>query len=717
MNSLKNNFFGIIFFFSITISSSSLDYQNLIRPVSFSDYGTVGLLNMPSARMMQEGSLAFHWSAAQPYFRGSIVATPFDWFEALYKYTDINDLQYSRYKAFSGGQSLKDKGFDVKFVIKKESDLFPQLAVGFRDIGGTNRFAAEYLVATKMINNFDITLGMGWGNLAGRETIKNPLSSFSNTFNVRGNSGEQGFSGDFSPDAWFAGKKSSFFGGFEYFPNFSSKLRFKAEFDSTNFNTEGERPLPQKTPINYGLHYRFSNTLNFHLGFIRGNTLQFGFSVKGTFSDRHPYRNKRDPIIFEETFRASIIKNNIAKRNERALYLATLDRLKKNDIYLQAAEISNDEIHVVYSQGKHQHSLRAAGRTAQLINQLANDEIQTIKISHLNGPAIMNTVEIPRFYLKQTIPDRDYQSMQYVTKIYQEDIDWEEFEYVPTPILPSVKWGIAPAVRSHIGGPDGFYFGELYLRGDARVLFTRNIQLTAMSSFSIGDNFKRLKLPSDSVLPHVRTDIVQYLKKGTGFNITRLQLDYLAQPAQSFYSRLSVGIFEEMFAGIGAEVLYRPFGSPLAIGLEVIDAYQRDYDQMFDLRDYNILTGFLTTYYKHDPSNILFTLKGGRFLAGDSGVTFDFSRRFKSGFYVGAFITKTDVSAEEFGEGSFDKGFYFSFPIDIFLNSYSAGRTAFGLKPLTRDGGASVITGSSLYGISFPGNFNNLQDEWDTFYD
>ena len=32
---------------------------------------------------------------------------------------------------------------------------------------------------------------------------------------------------------------------------------------------------------------------------------------------------------------------------------------------------------------------------------------------------------------------------------------------------------------------------------------------------------------------------------------------------------------------------------------------------------------------------------------------------------MGAFATKTDISAYEFGEGSFDKGIYFSIPLDI----------------------------------------------------
>ena len=99
---------------------------------------------MPTARMLPQGSLSLHWSRAQPYFRGSIVANPFDWFEALYKYTDINDRLYSPNSSFSGGQSLKDKAFDAKFRLFKETEYIPEVALGFRDLGGTNRFASEF---------------------------------------------------------------------------------------------------------------------------------------------------------------------------------------------------------------------------------------------------------------------------------------------------------------------------------------------------------------------------------------------------------------------------------------------------------------------------------------------------------------------------------------------------------------------------------------------
>ena len=96
------------------------------------------------------------------------MAYPFSWLEASYQYVDINNQLYSPIKQFSGSQSLKDKSFDFKVRLMKESQIFPAVALGFRDIGGTNLFGAEYLTFSKYINNFDFT---------------NPLES-SNNFNI-----------------------------------------------------------------------------------------------------------------------------------------------------------------------------------------------------------------------------------------------------------------------------------------------------------------------------------------------------------------------------------------------------------------------------------------------------------------------------------------------------------------------------------------------------
>ena len=124
--------------------------------------GTIGLIQNPTARFNKAGTIGFSWSQRDPYINGSILAYPFDWLEASYQYTDINNALYSRVKRFSGNQSYKDKGFDFKFMLFKESLYIPQVAVGFRDAAGTSKFASEYLVLSKFYRNFDFTFGIGW---------------------------------------------------------------------------------------------------------------------------------------------------------------------------------------------------------------------------------------------------------------------------------------------------------------------------------------------------------------------------------------------------------------------------------------------------------------------------------------------------------------------------------------------------------------------------
>ena len=119
--------------------------------------------------------------------------------------------------------------------------------------------------------------------------------------------------------------------------------------------------------------------------------------------------------------------------------------------------------------------------------------------------------------------------------------------------------------------------------------------------------------------------------------------------------------------------------------------------------------------WDNNKSNILFNLSYGKYLAGDRGYTFDLSRVFDSGLRTGFYFTRTNVSFELFGEGSFDKGFYFSIPLDIFRNSYSRGSLDFKFAPLTRDGGQKLLINKSLKGIIFNSNEYSINKYWDDY--
>ena len=136
--------------FSNIFYSSILDYYPYRVAPSSSNYGNTGIIEMPNARMMPEASLRFNFSSSFPNEFTSLTASPFSWLEATYRYTEVKDKKYgpSRY---SGNQTLKDKGFDIKAQIMSESYYIPALAVGLRDIAGTGLFSSEYIVSSKKL--------------------------------------------------------------------------------------------------------------------------------------------------------------------------------------------------------------------------------------------------------------------------------------------------------------------------------------------------------------------------------------------------------------------------------------------------------------------------------------------------------------------------------------------------------------------------------------
>ncbi|SVD93484.1 uncharacterized protein METZ01_LOCUS446338, partial [marine metagenome] len=121
--------------------------------------------------------------------------------------------------------------------------------------------------------------------------------------------------------------------------------------------------------------------------------------------------------------------------------------------------------------------------------------------------------------------------------------------------------------------------------------------------------------------------------------------------------------------------------------------------------------------YYQLPQGVHAQLLLGKYLAGDKGATLDLSRRFNTGFTLGIFATKTNLSTEEFGEGSFDKGFYFAIPTDLFYPSYEPGFISFGLHPLTKDGGAILNHQNPLYSLFGDSTKSSLLRDWDDILD
>ena len=129
-------FLAFVFFLASSVFAGIDDYYpNPVTPNS-SNYGNTGILEIPNARFMQEASLRFNFSSSYPFEFTAVTASPFPWLEATYRYTELKNKQYGP-SNYSGNQTFKDKGFDLKIRLLKEDSYYPSLAVGLRDLAGT----------------------------------------------------------------------------------------------------------------------------------------------------------------------------------------------------------------------------------------------------------------------------------------------------------------------------------------------------------------------------------------------------------------------------------------------------------------------------------------------------------------------------------------------------------------------------------------------------
>jgi hypothetical protein len=250
-----------------------------------------------------------------------------------------------------------------------------------------------------------------------------------------------------------------------------------------------------------------------------------------------------------------------------------------------------------------------------------------------------------------------------------------------------------------IGGPNGYVLYQLSAEGRAKLHFREDTWLQGRVDISLLNNFSTYVDDGSSSLPRVRTHVRNYLTSSL-VTMPNLQLIHAGKLMENQYYSAYAGYLEMMYAGFGAEWLYRSLDSPIAFGIDVNRVQQRDFYQDAKLREYQVGTGHATLYWDTGWNDVSANISAGRYLAGDTGVTVVMSRVFQNGISFGGYFTKTNVSAEQFGEGSFDKGLYVIIPFDAMLTKSGSKSGLLAWHPLVRDGGAKLQREVPLYDMT-----------------
>ncbi|MGE5526742.1 MAG: YjbH domain-containing protein [Rhodospirillaceae bacterium] len=655
-----------------------------------SDWGNVGLLQTPTARMFDTGHFWFHIDRTYPYTQGNVFLQPFSWMEAGFRYTSVSNRLYGPAE-LSGTQAYKDKSIDVKLHLWEESAHVPQIALGLRDVAGTGLFSGEYLVASKRTNMLDWSLGIGWGYVGGRGNLRNPLSSISSRFDTRKTDVGQG--GNFAFGSYFRGA-TSLFGGVQYQTPWE-KLIVKLEYDGNNYQHEPQaNNLPQHSPFNFGLVYRAGKSADISLGIERGNKVMLGLTLHSQLDGLSAPKSQDPP-------RVPVAPNRPAQfpdweRTARDIGAQTQWHVSEIMQRGRELRLTVDDPSAVYWRERVDRAAAVLHRDSP-----ANVDRFTLAYRQRGEEVAEHIVDRDTWVKQQTQPVPPSEQRDAV--IARAPAPAAPYEPTGSVVYenrqPRFEHGLGLNYIQTLGGPDGFVLYQVSAVERAKYRFRDDTWLQGAVRARLVDNYDKFKYTAPSNLPRVRTFLREYLTTST-ITMPYLQLTHVGKLTDSQYYSVYGGYLEEMFGGVGAEWLYRPFRSPVAYGIDVNEVRQRDFHQDFGFRDYRTTTGHATLYWDTGWNDVLVTASAGRYLAGDMGGTLQVSRVFKNGVSIGAFATRTNVSKEQFGEGSFDKGIFVSIPFDAFLTKSSDTIGTFLWKPLTRDGGAKLARQVQLYDVT-----------------
>jgi hypothetical protein len=255
----------------------------------------------------------------------------------------------------------------------------------------------------------------------------------------------------------------------------------------------------------------------------------------------------------------------------------------------------------------------------------------------------------------------------------------------------------------------GFFFndpsGALRYEVSANATYDRRLAagtyLNSDFKLNVIENVSGVTQASNSLLPHVRTDIAEY-KRGDRFKLNKLLINQYLNPAERVYARVSGGFYEEMYRGIGGQALYLPKQSHWAADVSVDALQQRDFKGWFGKRDYQTVTALGALHYRL-PYDITVTGRAGRFLARDVGARFELKRRFQSGIEIGLWYTRTDgkdITTPGAPQSPYhDKGVFLSIPINTMLLADTQAAANMSISPWTRDVGQMVQSPGDLYDL------------------
>jgi hypothetical protein len=640
--------------------------------------GQTGLIHMPDARVEADGAWRFGVSNTDPYLSVWSSVTFLPRLELSARYMTLDGVP-----GFSDPTlgDYRDKSFDAKVVLWEESPMMPAIAIGSQDYFGTRLFTARYLTVSKRLGEFDWTVGVGDRRIDGA------------------------------------------FGGVRYTPARANRWSVVAEYDANDYRNDFRAEISganaRSGGATYGVEYRYGwlgAQISHQHGEWAGNLY---VTVPLMRSEFIPKIDEPKPAAVDGARVPSAEWLADAGHAHRLARL--LDRQGFRDVHIR---LNGAVLELALTHDRITAIGRAVGRAARSARAAGPADITALRIVYTVSEQPLVTYEfadlvmLDRYFdshgLKPTDAPvqitfasiEDAAALRQAVTLALDDAPTPDRDEEYVRYRPSTRWLDGAAlfpfnVRIFFNDPGNPLRYDTFSAVTYHRRLGRGLYVDGGARLTLTENVSDIRQSSNSLLPHVRSDIGDYRREGDRLRLDALMLNRHTLLAERLYARASLGYYEEMYAGGGGQMLYLPAGENWAADIALDRLRQRAPGEAFGFRDYRVTTALASLHYRFPASGVTASARLGQFLAGDDGVRLELKRRFGSGIQLGVWYSITDAR-DITGPGTpanpyRDKGLFVSIPLASMLTRDTRERATMTMADYTRDVGQMVNSPGDLY--------------------
>lgn len=673
-----------------------------------SSMGLTGLIHMPSARMEADGTLIAGYSQAKPYSAPYVSAQVLPFLQLAGRYTRIHGIDLTSNPGWEGYGDYKDKAAAFKLRILPENAFgttwLPEIAVGGDDLHGTRLFATQFVAANKRFDfkdiHADVTVGYG------RQRI----------------------------DGLYGGARI----GLKALPSWS----VVTEYDRTDYERSGHYGRTGLEPRRVGawgaaLEYRYG-AFAIQAGRMHGqNVYNLSLSLPLQKREFIPKLDETGP--FENGAWASNVPRPTAQQWHESEYwrLHLLRAFYAEGLTDVKMAWRDGTMALSFSSLRYRYASRGIGRAALLALAYAPVETQRMEITwETHGMGGMTwdfyNVDVLQQYFAGTASRSQLahaMSLRYADPkgrseaARANDIDDTldelarqrsgRFSFGRSVLsltgstAGQTRFSLNPYISTYLNDPSGAFKYDVGLNLSVNVNPARGWWVKGGVMGSLSENISDISQKTNSLLPHVRSDLAEF-RKAARVKVNHLTVSRYWQPAVRTYVRASAGLYEEMYGGMGVQALRVDTRGRFAWDISVDAVRKRNYKGT-GFADYKTVTAIASMHYRVPGfEGVTATVRAGRFLAKDVGARFELSRTFRSGIELGVWYTRTNgndiTSPGRPGDPYFDKGVFMRIPLSTLTTRDTSSKINFGLSPWNRDVGQMVASPGDLYGL--------MRDSW-----